>query len=261
MSASLARWVGYSAEELSASARYFPWVGALLGVVASALWIATNSLWSVWIAALLTTAFSAWITGAFHEDGLADTADALGGTVTRERALAIMKDSRIGTYGTVALFFGLALRVAALAAIGQTSGVVVAAVALIFAHTNGRAGACVVLATLTYVRSGGDGNSDGNGDAKSKPLAQSMRAVELAIALCAPLIVALTAIAVVKPSLSIAWPLLVSTLVCALIIVLWRRMLQRRLGGFTGDTLGAVEQLIEAATLLTFAANVAANFA
>ena len=88
-----------------------------------------------------------------------------------------------------------------------------------------------------------------------------MRAVELAIALCAPLIVALTAIAVVKPSLSIAWPLLVSTLVCALIIVLWRRMLQRRLGGFTGDTLGAVEQLIEAATLLTFAANVAANFA
>ena len=255
MSASLARWVGYSAEELSASARYFPWVGALLGVVASALWIATNSLWSVWIAALLTTAFSAWITGAFHEDGLADTADALGGTVTRERALAIMKDSRIGTYGTVALFFGLALRVAALAAIGQTSGVVVAAVALIFAHTNGRAGACVVLATLTYVR------SDENDDAKSKPLAQSMRAIELAIALCAPLIVALTAIAVVKPSLSIAWPLLVSTLVCALIIVLWRRMLQRRLGGFTGDTLGAVEQLIEAATLLTFAANVAANFA
>ena len=251
MSPALSSWVGFSTTELSASARYFPWVGLLIGALASGVWIGCGLLWSPWIAAALTTAFTAWLTGAFHEDGLADTADALGGAVSRDRALTIMKDSRIGTYGAVALILVLGLRIGALAALSAPLGVL----ALLFAHSAGRAGACVVLATLPYVR---DDDSS-----KSKPLAQSMRLVELAVALSAPLLVVLFAITLHAygylllniASIQLARYFIISITSATVIIVWWRRVLQRRLGGFTGDTLGAVEQFIELAVLAIFAAN------
>ena len=251
MSPALSKWVGFSASELSASARYFPWVGLLLGALASGVWIGCGLLWSPWIAALLTAAFTAWITGAFHEDGLADTADALGGAVSRERALAIMKDSRIGTYGAVALVLVLGLRIGTLATLSAPLG----ALALLLAHSAGRAGACVVLATLPYVR---DDDSS-----KSKPLAQSMRGSELAVALSAPLFVALGAVALYANGYlslalggrSLVLYFVISIIGVSVIISWWRRVLLRRLGGFTGDTLGAVEQFIEVAVMLIFAAN------
>ncbi len=251
LSPALARWVGYSAAELSASARYFPWVGLLVGLLASGVWLGCSRLWSAWIAAALTTAFTVWLTGAFHEDGLADTADGLGGAVSRERALAIMKDSRIGTYGAVTLVLVLAIRVAALASMSVPVGMF----ALIFAHAAGRAGACLVLATLPYVR---DDDSS-----KSKPLAQSMRRSELAVALAAPLACALAALilnAVEFSALPVKFEvnavcLALASVLIGLIVLGWRRILLRRLGGFTGDTLGAVEQLIEAGVMLTFASH------
>lgn len=251
MGDALSRWVGFSSIELSASARYFPWVGLLLGMLASSVWIVCGLLWSPSIAAVLTTAFTVWLTGAFHEDGLADSADALGGTVSRERALAIMKDSRIGTYGAVALILVVATRVAALASMSPPLGVL----ALLFAHSAGRAGACAILATLPYVRDDDSG--------KSKPLAQSMRGRELAVALSAPLLVALIALAVhafhyapaVADGQSLTVFFVVSAISVSAIVVWWRRVLLRRLGGFTGDTLGAAEQLIEVAIMLLFAAN------
>ena len=253
MSAAVSRWVGFSATELSASARYFPWVGVLMGTLASGVWIASGLLWSPWIAAVLTTALTAWLTGAFHEDGLADTADALGGAVSRERALAIMKDSRIGTYGAVALILALAIRIGALASMSSLLGVL----ALLLAHSAGRAGACVVLATLPYVR---DDDSS-----KSKPLAQSMRRSELIVALTAPFWVALMAVALhaygYMPSevgdIHLAFYFFISFISAVVIVLWWRRVLLRRLGGFTGDTLGAVEQFIEVAVMLTFAAHFA----
>ena len=253
MSPALSRRVGFSATELSASARYFPWVGLLIGVLASCAWIGGGLLWSPWIAATLTMAFTAWITGAFHEDGLADTADALGGAISRERALTIMKDSRIGTYGAVALILVLGVRIGALASMNTPLGVL----ALLFAHSAGRAGACVVLATLPYVR---DDDSS-----KSKPLAQSMHRSELVVALSAPHLVALMAVALHvygyvslnASSSRLALYFVTSIIGASVIIFWWRRALLRRLGGFTGDTLGAVEQFIEVAVMLVFAANFA----
>jgi adenosylcobinamide-GDP ribazoletransferase len=251
MGPALTRWVGYSATELSASARYFPWAGLLIGALASGVWIGSNQLWSPWIAAVLTTVATVWFTGAFHEDGLADSADALGGAVSRERALSIMKDSRIGTYGAVALILALGIRVGALASMSVTFGVL----ALLFAHSAGRASACIVLATLPYVR---DDDSS-----KSKPLAQSMSGRELAIAIAAPLFCAFMALALYTSgcvilsvnSTGLARHFLLSIMSIGVVIVCWRRMLHRRLGGFTGDTLGAVEQLTMAVVMLTFAAN------
>lgn len=252
MSPRLCQWVGFSSGELSASARYFPWVGLLIGVLASGVWMGCGTLWTPWIAAVLTTAFTAWLTGAFHEDGLADSADALGGTVSPERALAIMKDSRIGTYGAVALILVLGVRIGALASMSTP----LAVLALLFAHSAGRAGALAVLAALPYVR---DDDSS-----KSKPLAQSMRGSELAVAFSAPLLVALMAvplhaygyISLAVNSMSLALYFVLSILSASVIVLWWRRVLLRRLGGFTGDTLGAVEQFIEVAVMLTFAANI-----
>ena len=251
MSPGLSQWVGFSARELSASARYFPWVGLLIGALASAVWIGAHLLWSPWIAAVLTTAFTVWLTGAFHEDGLADTADALGGAVSRERALDIMKDSRIGTYGAAALTLVLGLRIGALASLSAPLGVL----ALLVAHSTARAAACVVLATLPYVRD--------EASSKSKPLAQSMCRVELAVALSAPLWLALGVVWIVAyggmptglERANLAAYFFMSIITASVIVMGWRRLLRRRLGGFTGDTLGAVEQLVEAAVLTIFAAN------
>src|SRR5262249_46954693 len=80
---------------LHASARHFPLVGAMVGICAGAVLWGAAALWPASMAALLSMAATAWLTSAFHEDGLADTCDGLGGATTRERALAIMKDSRL----------------------------------------------------------------------------------------------------------------------------------------------------------------------
>src|SRR5690606_19624758 len=90
----LAAWVGYSPAMLRASAAHFPGVGWLVGGVAAGVFLLAQAGLPPLAAALLSTAATVWMTGAFHEDGLADTADGLGGSAERERALQIMKDSR-----------------------------------------------------------------------------------------------------------------------------------------------------------------------
>ena len=97
------RWVGYEPEWLHQSARHFPLVGALVGVVGAAVLWAALWLFPMPVAVVLSMVATVLLTGAFHEDGLADTCDALGGAVSRERALEIMKDTRIGSYGAIGL--------------------------------------------------------------------------------------------------------------------------------------------------------------
>ncbi len=234
----LAQWVGYTPEMLRASARFFPLIGLAVGSAAACVFWVCAQLYSPWIAAAVTLIFTALLTGAFHEDGLADYCDGIGGGATAARALEIMKDSRIGSYGALALCLATALKLAALA----TMAVALAPVALVLAHLIGRVCACCVLASLTYVRDELGG--------KSKPLAESLRAGEFAFVL----FTLLTTL-----SLVLLWqPLLLNYLCAAVILsgistlVLARQML-RRIGGFTGDALGAVEQLGECAVLLAFA--------
>ena len=123
----LADWVGFSPAMLRASAAHFPGVGWVVGgLTALVFWGLTLALpaqaASAWVAAVVSTAFSVWLTGAFHEDGLADTADGLGGAVSRERALDIMKDSRIGSYGAIALVLALLAKVLLLGLLVQAGG-------------------------------------------------------------------------------------------------------------------------------------------
>jgi adenosylcobinamide-GDP ribazoletransferase len=226
---------------LNACVRHFPLVGAGVGgAVAAVLWGA-GQWWPPAVAALLALALGVALTGGFHEDGLADTFDALGGVVPRERALAIMKDSRIGSYGALALALSLGLRAALLASLlaGSALALVVAVVA---SHALARTAAVAVMVALPY---GGDADH-----AKAKPLATAVPAGLLAVALAWSAAGSGLALALGTPwmPLAAAWAAAAGV---ALIVGRW---LRRRLGGYTGDGLGATEQLAEIAVLLAWLA-------
>jgi adenosylcobinamide-GDP ribazoletransferase len=227
------RWVGYEPHWLNACVRHFPVAGAVIGGCAAAVLWAAQWLWSPWVAALLAVTATVWLTAAFHEDGLADTFDALLGSAPRDKALAIMKDSRIGSYGAAALFVVLGLRVA-LVADALRHGAAFAACALLASHVLGRAGAVALMALLPYA-----GDAD---HAKAKPLAREVRPRDalLAAGWCLPLLASMP-----DPLAALG-----SAAAVAGVVIAMRRWLARRLGGYTGDTLGAAEQLGAVAVLL-----------
>jgi adenosylcobinamide-GDP ribazoletransferase len=222
--------------------RHFPLVGMLVGAVGAAVLAGAAQFWPAWVAAVLALAATVALTGGFHEDGLADTLDALGGVVSRDKALAIMKDSRIGSYGALALGLSLLLR-AALLAVLATRPLLGAVAALLTSHALARMAAVGVMASLPY---GGDADH-----AKAKPLALAVapRSVAIALAWCGLLLAGLAAAGVP------ASQLLLAGAAAAVVATLMRQWLQRRLGGYTGDGLGATEQLAEIAVLLAFTAS------
>jgi len=224
---------------LNASVRHFPLVGACVGGVAALVLGLGEWLFTPLVAALLSTGATVWLTGAFHEDGLADTCDALGGAVSRERALEIMKDSRIGTYGAVGLVLVLGLKAAVLSALPLGS----AAAALVLGHTCSRAAAVALIRWLPYA-----GNAD---RAKAKPLARSISAPGVAVALGWVVIVAL-----LLPVDDAVVPnqILFGLIAAGAAAMLLARVFQRRLGGITGDTLGATQQVSELMLLLAWLA-------
>jgi adenosylcobinamide-GDP ribazoletransferase len=242
---SLADWVGFSPAMLRASAAHFPGVGWLVGGLTASVFGALMVLLpsqaaAPWVAAALSTVFSVLLTGAFHEDGLADLADGLGGSLERERALDIMKDSRIGSFGALALVLALLSKVALLALIAQSAGLWPAAAALFAAHVTSRFLPLIVIRTLPHV---GDTTAS-----KSKPLAEAIGTGGLLVGLLwwglalALVVAALPgapwAAAVLGAALGLAW--------------MWR-LLRRRLQGFTGDGLGATQQVCEVLFYLGFA--------
>jgi adenosylcobinamide-GDP ribazoletransferase len=235
-------WVGFEPAWLNTSVRHFPLVGAGVGGVAAAVLLGASALWPPAVAALLALAATVVLTGAFHEDGLADTFDALGGAVPRERALAIMKDSRIGSYGAAAMVLTLGGRAALLAALAAQPWPAVAA-AVVLSHALGRAAAVALMALLPYA---GDAEH-----AKAKPLATSVGAAEWGGALLWGL--ALVAGVLASGALGIARTG-AAVLAAAGVVLAMRQWLTRRLGGYTGDTLGAGEQLAEMAVLLALTA-------
>ncbi|RZJ52114.1 MAG: hypothetical protein EON49_24380 [Acidovorax sp.] len=151
----LADWVGFSPAMLRASAAHFPgigWLAALLsvGVYAALHWALTPSPWAPAVAAVLCTVATVLMTGGFHEDGLADVADGLGGSADRERALDIMKDSRIGAYGAMALVLALLAKLSLLALLGAHS-LLAATSALVGAHVLSRLWPLFIVRSLPHV--------------------------------------------------------------------------------------------------------------
>ncbi|OYT99592.1 MAG: adenosylcobinamide-GDP ribazoletransferase [Burkholderiales bacterium PBB1] len=233
------KWVGFEPEWLHQSARHFSLIGILVGAVAAAVLWGSSQMLPLPVAVLLSMASTMWLTGGFHEDGWADTCDGLGGTVSRERALEIMKDSRIGAYGAMGLLMMLALKAAALASLPAAWG----CAALLLGHTASRAASTSLICFLPYA---GDLEH-----AKAKPLAQRMSPVGLLVSCGWVLLIAVGLALVHAP-----WRVPVAAALLAVIVgAAWcARWFRRRLGGVTGDTLGAAQQLTELLLLLTWSA-------
>lgn len=226
--------IDYSPQLMNQCSLYFPLVGLLLGALYAALFTLLNGVWSPWICVILVTGFHLWITGAFHEDGLADSVDALGGGYSAEARLNIMKDSRIGTYGAVALVMALLLKMALLNANPQIW------LALLVVPCVARLTPLVLMRTLSYVT---DPDTS-----KSKPVASGFSRRRMMIATAFVLMVC--AFASIQVPLMILW---VAASV-ALVSLAWGRQLKRDLGGYTGDALGASVVLTELVLLLMLAA-------
>jgi adenosylcobinamide-GDP ribazoletransferase len=235
----LAQWVGYSPAMLRASAAHFPAIGWVVGAIGALALAGALALWPPLVAAVLCTVVTVLVTGAFHEDGLADVADGLGGASTRERALEIMKDSRIGAFGAIAVVLALGLKFALLAGLaGQ--GAFAACMALLAAHVLSRLAPLAVMRASPYV--GGEGG-------KSKPMADAVSGTAVFVVVLWSLPAA--ALLVVVGGIVNGVAAVVAGALVALFMV---RLLRRRLGGFTGDGLGATQQLSELAIYLALAA-------
>ena len=227
--------IDYSQTLMNRSSVYFPLVGLLLGGLYALAYAILALFWPAVTCVLLVLVLHLWLTGAFHEDGLADSLDALGGGYTVEDRLRIMKDSRIGTYGTVALVTALALKAALLT---QADAVWLA---LLVSPCVARLTPLVLMTTMPYVT---DPDTS-----KSKPVAESFSGHRLAVAAA---FVALTCLALMP------WaPTLPAVAGAAVMLVAlgWGHNLRRNLGGYTGDALGASVVLTELVLLLGLTAS------
>ncbi|RDU96595.1 adenosylcobinamide-GDP ribazoletransferase [Trinickia dinghuensis] len=214
--------------DLAGAARYFPVVGALVGAAGALVYLIARCVFPPPVAVLLSMAATLLATGALHEDGLADCCDGFGGGPTREDALRIMRDPRLGAFGAIGLVIALALKWQTLAALPAAT----AAWTMVSAHAASRALAVSFLATHDYAREEG----------KAKPVAQRMPARSLAVAL----------------ALGLPWLVLpdwragaLGLAVALALRFLLGRYFARRLGGYTGDCLGLAQQIFELALYLS----------
>jgi adenosylcobinamide-GDP ribazoletransferase len=220
---------------LARAMAWLPLVGTLIGLTSAAVFVVASMVWPAIIAALLSLGVEVLLTGFFHEDAVADFFDAFGGTARGENALRIMRDSRIGSYGTVGLTLALGLRVAAFVTLSPS--LVVAAV--IAAATIGRLWAVLLNVILPPPSSDGD---TATRMGRSIPRSCAVRGVLLAIPGCVPL-------ALIRPGV-----LLLSAAI-GLAFLLWIvKFLRDRIGGSTGDCLGFATYAGQLSVLLIAAA-------
>ena len=224
---------GGAAGRLAEAAWAFPFVGAGIGAVAAFAFLLAQLVGlGDWPAALSGVFAGIAVTGALHEDGLGDTADGFFGGRDREHALAVMRDSRAGTFGVLAIVLSVLLRTAALARIGDA---VHAGLALIAAHAASRGALPVAMRVMAPAR------ADGLGASAGRPSAPA--------AIAAVTISALISLAALGPSRgAIALGIAGAAVFAASMLA------QRRIGGYTGDVLGAFQQIGEIVVLLTTSA-------
>jgi adenosylcobinamide-GDP ribazoletransferase len=226
--ASLGNRISHDAK-IGEAAAFFPIAGLIISLPIALVWFVSSSYLPATIAAGLAIGLSLLITGGLHEDGFADCADGLGATPNRERALEIMRDSRIGTYGSLALILSIGLRWAALASLGPLSGVF----AIIICNVGARSAMTIAMQFSNYARPEGLGKQ-----------ANTIRQSDfIAAIIIASLIAILCGWFWGFIALSLAY----------IAAWLFLKRLEHRLGGYTGDGLGAMEQIAEITILITLA--------
>ncbi|PKO45239.1 MAG: adenosylcobinamide-GDP ribazoletransferase [Betaproteobacteria bacterium HGW-Betaproteobacteria-22] len=230
----------FRAEDLNLSVKYFPIVGLLVGMIGAGAYTLAAKVLPHGIAVLMSMAMTIYVTGAFHEDGLADSADGLGGGWDRERILTIMQDSRLGTYGAIALFLILFGKFQVL----EELPAYYLPFILMIGHTLSRLCALYVMADLSYVKAEG----------KAKPLATKIKPIDLAIATIFGVLPIPLIYYNFSPFLLRFSDWLWLGICCMLPVVFvwfwWRNKMKHWLGGYTGDCLGAMQQMTELAFYL-----------
>jgi len=226
----------YQESDLDHASRYVVIVGIVVGLITGLTFKLSLYVFSPSISAWLSILVGILATGAFHEDGLADSFDGFGGGWTAEQCLNIMKDSRVGTYGACALLVSLGLKASLLSEISSEFIVL----SLVLSHALARANAVSLIADTAYVQL--------DQQSKVKPIAKALAQKDLNLILLSS--VAVLAFALIQLDISHLVLLLVSLIITRYIC---RRIFIKKLGGYTGDCLGACEQLSEIVCLLVLA--------
>lgn len=217
-------WMDFSREYLNRSSRYFSLTGLLVGLFSAAIFIVCIKFFPLPLSVMLSMISSVFITGAFHEDGFADVCDGFGGGYSKEQILQIMKDSRTGTYGAIGLILTLMLKYFSLLSMEQK----MIPLALIAGHTISRLASTGIIFFYKYVRD--------DDTSRSKPLADKTGIIDLLI----------NAIVSVIPFLffsSLRYLLLFIPVILSAYGLAY--YFKRKIGGYTGDCLGAVQQVSE----------------
>jgi adenosylcobinamide-GDP ribazoletransferase len=224
------RWCAHSQEAVAASVAFFPAVGALVGILAAAVLAAGSSSFPLKLTALLSMLATVLFTGGIHEDGLADSADGLLGGSTPARRLEIMKDSRVGSFGTMALWFALSAKWLLLCELLE-GGVLRACRATFLAHLLGRAAAVGMLHLQPHV---------GTDPSRARPFCEPLPSPKLLAALLPPAAACL-----------LLFPLYGIPMVATVTLLVFggAHFFEKRIGGITGDCLGATIQLTELTVL------------
>ncbi len=243
-------FAAHDATDLPLSIVYFPIVGLVIGLLGGFAYVAAHALWPSPVAIVLSMATTVLATGAFHEDALADSFDGFGGGWSREQVLAIMKDSRVGSYALVGVALTLAVKASALwtlatisAPLGWTTNEFVVR-ALVAGHVLGRWSSIPLIWRLPYVRVSQEGERASAG----KPFIDGVTMGRVAMA---------TLITVLVVSIALGWRGLTAGGVALLVTALGGAYFVRRIGGITGDALGAANQLVEVCVYLALAARLA----
>lgn len=234
-------WVDHSKEYLNKSSRYFPLIGWIVGGIAFLVFYSTHFIFGTEIAILFSMAATVYATGAFHEDGFADVCDGFGGGWTSEQILTIMKDSRLGTYGAVGLMlmlllkFFLTLKIASLAKVDMFDlGIIFIAL-----HSLSRLNALSIILTMDYAQL--DSNS------KVKPIVQELSLKNFFLACFWGLFPLIFLVLIYKSIF-----LLIAVIPLLLARNYLNRLYKRKVGGYTGDCLGATQQVSEVIFLCSF---------
>ena len=225
------RPLDYSSENMNKSTRFFPLIGLIVGGIGALVFWGTSFLFPPFLAVILSTAATIYITGAFHEDGFADFCDGFGGGYTPEKIITIMKDSRIGTYGAAGLLLILSAKIGTLSSIDIYKIPLV----IITAHGLSRVMPVVVIFTSNYVRD--------DISSKIKPIGKKGSTGDLISAI------------IFGSGLLLFFPWKFIVLVIPLLLIItftFRKYIIRKIGGYTGDCLGALQQICELAFYLSF---------
>lgn len=227
------KWVDHKPEYLRKSAKYFSLVGIIVGCIGALFFYCSSLVFSTEIALLLSIFSTIYATGAFHEDGFADVCDGLGGGWTKEKILLIMKDSRLGTYGTVGLLLLLAIKFSVLREVPNYY----IPLTLVAGHSLSRFIATTLLYTHPYVRD--------TEDSKAKPAAKDVTIGMLGI----------SAIIGISPLFLFKTPYVFLTIIPMYLAKIYLgNKFKKWLGGQTGDCAGAVQQLTEVVFYLSIIA-------